>query len=97
MTLTALQNSGDAPISTDLKSTKYKKCPKAREPAYSQIKKVDKIWKEFFGHVDAVLKNGGKSDKDLNWIIENNSLLLKEMNTAVIMMQKQSEKRVSTL
>ncbi len=97
MTLTALQNSGDAPISIDLKSTKYKKCPKAREPVYSQIKKVDKIWKEFSGHADAVLKNEGKSDKDLNWIIENNSLLLEEMNTAVIMMQKQSEKRVSIL
>jgi len=97
ITLTALQNSGDAPLSIDLENTKYRKCPKAGEPAFSQLKQVDKIWKEFSGHADAVLRNGEKFDESLKWIVENNSLLLKEMNTAVTMMQKQSEKRVTNL
>ena len=96
-TLSALKDSGDAPLSLNLENTEYRKCPKAGEPAYSQLEKVNKIWKDFAGHIESVLKNNGTSDKDMAWIVKNNLLLLKEMNAAVGMMQKQSEGRVSTL
>ena len=96
-TLLALKDSGNAPISLNLNDTEYRKCPKAEEPVYSQLEKISKIWVDFKGHLEAVLKNNETSDKSLEWIIKNNSLLLSEMNIAVTMMQKKSEKRVSTL
>jgi len=96
-TLSALKDSGDAPLSLDLKNTAYRKCPKAKEPAYSQLEKVNKIWKEFSDHIEGVIENEGTSEKDLAWIAKNNLLLLKTMNAAVSMMQKQSEGKVSTL
>ena len=96
-TLSALKDSGDAPLSLDFKNMAYRKCPKAREPAYSQLEKVHNIWKKFSGHIEGVLKNEGTSEKDLAWIAKNNLLLLKTMNAAVSMMQKQSEGKVSML
>lgn len=96
-TLSALKDSGEAPLSLDLKKTEYRSCPKAKEPAYSQLEKVSSIWKEFAKHIDAVLESNGNVNEDLSWIIKNNVALLKEMNTAVGMMQKQSEGKVSRL
>ena len=96
-TLAALKDSGNAPMSLDLKNMEYRNCPKAREPAYGQLEKVNKIWKDFTEHIEAVLNNKVTSDEELAWIVKNNLLLLKEMNKAVGMMQKQSEGRVSSL
>ena len=45
-TLSALKDSGDAPLSLDLKKAEYRWCPKAKEPAYSQLEKVNPIWRE---------------------------------------------------
>ena len=96
-TLSALKNSGEAPLSLDLKQTAYRACPKAREPAYGQLEKVSKLWKKFSNRMQAVLKAEGGVEKNLSWIIQNNVPLLNEMNTAVGMMQTQSEERVSRL
>ena len=96
-TLSALKDSGDAPLSLDLKNTVYRKCPRAMEPAYSQLEKVNKIWKKYSGDIEGVLKSEETSEKDMAWIVKNNLLLLKTMNTAVGMMQKQSEAKVSML
>ncbi|MCD6274081.1 MAG: type IV pili methyl-accepting chemotaxis transducer N-terminal domain-containing protein [Deltaproteobacteria bacterium] len=96
-TLSALKDSGEAPIALDLTQTAYRKCPKAREPAYSQLEKVSGIWKEFSARIGAVLAGKDNSGKDFNIIVKTNTRLLAEMNKAVGMMQKQSESRVSQL
>ncbi len=96
-TLSALKDSGLAPLSLDLKTTKYRFCPKAKEPALTQLGKVHKMWKAFESNVNAIIQDTGNSQENLQWILKNNIPLLKEMNKAVVMMQKQSENRVKQL
>ena len=96
-TLSALKDSGEAPLSLDLKQTAYRACPKAKEPAYGQLEKVSKLWKKFSNRMQVVLRAEGDVEKNLSWIMQNNGLLLNEMNTAVGMMQVQSEEKVSRL
>lgn len=96
-TLTALANSGRAPLGLDPDNTKYQQCPKVTEPAYSQLKKVKMLWDDFSAHVDDYLKKPVDGKEALAFIETHNMNLLKEMNTAVGMMQKQSEARVRQL
>lgn len=96
-TLFALTGSGKAPLSLNLDTTKYRDCPKAMQPVYGQLKKVCAIWKDFSGHINAILDNKDTSGIHMNWIVNNNIKLLKTMNKAVGMMQKQSEARVAGL
>jgi len=96
-TLSALKDSGDAPLSLNLKDSEYRWCPQAKEPAFSQLEKVKTLWIKFSEHIQAVINNPETANDDLNWVLDNNLLLLKEMNAAVVMMQKQSEARVGAL
>jgi len=96
-TLSALKDSGDAPLSLNLKDTEYRWCPKANDPAFSQLKKVKLLWDKFSEHIEAVLNNPEAAEDGFNWVLNNNLSLLKEMNAAVVMMQKQSEARVGAL
>lgn len=96
-TLTALTDSGRAPLGLDPDNTEYQQCPKATEPAYSRLKKVKTIWDDFSVHVNDYLKDPVNGKENLAFIETHNMILLKEMNTAVGMMQKQSEARVRQL
>jgi methyl-accepting chemotaxis protein len=93
ITLIALADSGKAPLSLNLKG-EYADCPKAVEPALSQLNKVKKIWKDFSSHMNNALS--GKTTS-LKYIEKNNITLLKEMNKAVGMLQKISEKKIKNL
>lgn len=93
-TLRALKGSGNAPLTLDLDGA-YRSCPKADEPAYSQLIQVDNLWQDFSNHMNRVLDS--PSEENLNWILQNSNTLLGEMNKAVVMMQKQSESKISTL
>jgi len=97
MTLSSLMNSGNAPLSLNLQTTKYRACPKAKEPAYSQLMKVSQIWEEFSKHLNDILSDNKDTQKKMVWVMNNNVPLLKEMNKAVGMMQKQSEGNVTKL
>jgi len=94
ITLTALKNSGNAPVTLDLLTTTYRYCPRAKEPAYAQLQKVEQIWKSFMKNVEINLSS---SKVHLDWIMNNSMILLKEMDKAVVMMQNQSESKVSLL
>ena len=96
-TLAALKDSGRAPISLNIKKTQYRSCPKAKEPVYSQLEKVSRMWKNFSACFKVVLAGKDVSGKNLDTIIRTNDTLLQEMNRAVGMMQKQSEARVKQL
>ena len=96
-TLTALKDSGEAPLSIDLQKAEYRYCPQAKEPAFTQLGKVSDLWRKFSEHLNSVLNNKNNAADNLKWLVENNVRLLAEMNTAVSMMQKQSERKVSRL
>ncbi len=97
-TLNALIDSGKAPVSLDL-SGKYAQCPKAAEPALSQLLKVKKTWDNFSMHMKKALASDIKntSHESMAYIKKNNLKLLGAMNKAVGMMQHLSEKKVSRL
>ena len=96
-TLKALKDSGKAPLAINIDDTEYRECPKAKEPIYSQLKKVENMWQDFEKHIHSVLENGKKSQESLLWVKNNNVKLLADMNTAVGMMQKMSEAKISNL
>ncbi len=92
-TLQALKESGKAPLTLSM-SGGYRQCPKAEEPAYGQLAKVQSLWNDFSAHVKRVLE--APSEDDLDWVMQNNTKLLSEMNKAVVMMQKQSEGKIAS-
>jgi methyl-accepting chemotaxis protein len=97
ITLKALSDSGNAPLGLNLETTIYADCPRAEEPAASQLSSVKRLWREFSSHMTRVLSNGDQTGPSLQYVKANNLKLLKEMNTAVGMMQKMSEKKVKHL
>ena len=96
ITLTALKNSGKAPLSLNLKDTQYRQCPAAQEPASSQLAIVKTIWDNQTPAVQNIL-NGTYTSDDLDLVHKQNIVLLKAMDKAVGMMQKQAERSVSLL
>ena len=96
-TLKALKDSGDAPLGLNLEKTEYRLCPKAQEPAWSQLAKVENLKQEFFSHLDIIIAGSSGESDSLTWVMVNNIPLLREMNKAVGMMQKQSEARIKQL
>ncbi len=97
LTLSALTNAGKAPLGLDPENSEFQECPKAQEPAYSQLLKVSELWQTFSTEVDRFLQAPADNTTALKYIEKNNIPLLKEMNTAVVMMQKQSEDKVKKL
>ncbi len=96
VTLFALKDSGKAPLGLDLKTTKYSHCPAASGEILAQLTKVAGLWKNFAPLVEKAL-SGDLSEKVLKTLHTDNLTLLKEMNKAVVMMQKKAESSVSTL
>ena len=96
ITLQALLSSGKAPLSLDL-SGAMADCPRAEEPAHAQLLKVQDLWRVFSRHMDQVISGAGEDQSSLEFITQKNLTLLKEMNTAVGMLQKISEKKVHNL
>jgi methyl-accepting chemotaxis protein len=96
VTLSALTDSGKAPLTLNIEG-EYSTCPKAIDPAFSQLNKVKGIWKDFSSNMKSILSDSENTTGNLNYIKINNLILLKEMNTAVVMLQKLSEKKVSHL
>ncbi len=96
MTLIALENSGEAPLALDLSTTKFQNLPKAKEPALSQLFKVQDIWNSFSENILKCLDNP-ESEEIINYLMDNNTVLLSEMNKAVILLQTQSERKIASL
>jgi methyl-accepting chemotaxis protein len=96
MTLAALKNSGKAPTGLDLNNTEYRFCPAAEGDILVQLQKVSTHWNAFSSTMDKVLGDT-YTEVDLKTIHVENVQLLKEMNKAVVMMQKKAEASVSRL
>ena len=91
-TLFALKDGGKAP--TDLKMSKFRECPPAQDAKVKkQLEEVVSLWKPFQTHIHKFIKSSSTDNESLNFVVKNNINLLKEMNTAVGMMQNLSEKK----
>jgi len=97
LTLSALTDSGRAPLGLDLDDTRFRDCPEAVGPVRRQLGRVRALWIPFRTRIEALLSGEGDGDAQVAWLLANNLPLLAEMNKAVGMMQAQSERRVRTL
>jgi len=87
-TLKALIYGGEAAL--DLKMTKFTTLPPAQnQKIKNQLLKVKNMWDTFYANVNSYLEN--KKEENLDYVLDHNIQLLKEMNKAVFMMQKDSE------
>ena len=89
-TLKALTYGGKASI--DLKMTKFVELPPANDKKIvTQLQKVGRLKDKFYTNLMKFINT--KDKKALNYLLTHNIELLKEMNKAVFMMQKDSEKK----
>ena len=93
-TLNALINGGKVPL--DLSMTRFTVIEGAKEKnVLDQLKKADAMWKEFKKNINSFLESGSK--KSLEYVLRNDMKLLSELNKAVLMMQRSSEKSLGTV
>ncbi|SCY05758.1 methyl-accepting chemotaxis protein [Desulfoluna spongiiphila] len=97
LTLKALTDSGNAPLTLNLNTTAFRHCPAARGEVRHRLEKVSSLWDAFYGHLETIVSGGSGADDSLAWVKANNLALLGEMNKAVLLMQKASEKKLSLL
>ncbi|WP_051294728.1 methyl-accepting chemotaxis protein [Maridesulfovibrio bastinii] len=93
-TLKALILGGPAPI-TFKPDGKTRNLPPSSSPAKDQLEKVNSMWEKFKKSLNNVLQH--EDVQSLSYIMSNNVPLLKEMNKAVLMLQKQSEAKTSLI
>lgn len=93
MTLGALADSGLAPLTLDPEGPKAE-LPHATPTVYAQLGKVRDVWAAYKAHVDKAVATG---KADVAEISKGSVVVLKTMNAAVVMMQGESEKRITTL
>ena len=95
VTLHALLEGGNIPV--DLSMTKFRKVePVKNEKVRAQLAKVLSLWKPFKLNIEKVAAN--PQDKgSIEYVLNNNVPLLKEMNRAVFLMQKASERITNML
>lgn len=94
VTLSGLLNGGEAPITLD-PAGKKRLIPAAAEPAAGQLREVKKLWTDFQKEMNKFVEKQDYSG--VSFVRKNNVPLLKAMNKAVGMMQKQAEGKVKTL
>ncbi len=63
------------------------------EKIFTQLEKVHKLWTKFYSNVNKIIENP-KDDAALNYLLQNNIELLKEMNKAVKMFEVDSRQRL---
>ena len=93
-TLIALKDGGDAPL--DLSMTEFEAIPAIEnKETKAQLEKVMSSWNTFKQKIESVLENNDASS--MNYIIDNNTKLLDEMDAAVVMMQHDAEGKITRL
>ncbi len=89
-TLTSLISGGDAPV--DLNMNVFKSIPASQnEDIKKELEKIKSLWTQFKQKLEVVISSGPDAES-LAYIRDTNIKLLAEMNKAVVLMQKDSEK-----
>ena len=92
-TLEALSDSGEAPLTTDPTGA-MAKLPAASSAVHVQLVKVSDLWVAYKAEIEKAVTSG---EPDVVKISSQSVEVLKTMDTAVVMMQGESEDRVFTL
>ncbi|NDV21782.1 methyl-accepting chemotaxis protein [Desulfovibrio sp. JC022] len=93
-TLAALANSGQAPLTLNVNGPSAS-IPKPETTVATQLRKVDSVWDEYSEMVESILDGSKQISPDA---LSGKSLsLLKEMNAAVVMLQKNAENNTRML
>ncbi|TIH18519.1 HAMP domain-containing protein [Marinifilum sp. JC120] len=93
-TLTALTNSGQAPLTLNVNGPTAS-IPEPETTVATQLRKVDSVWNEYSEMVESIINGSKQISPDA---LSGKSLsLLKEMNAAVVMLQKNAENNTRML
>ncbi len=90
-TLAALKDSGMAPTGLVMRNSKFRYCPPAKGPAKDALEKVTLLWKKFKDKAKQFIEAKEGGEEALDFMVNNSLPLLKTMNQAVGLLQKQSE------
>ncbi len=96
MTLTALKDGGDAPLTLNPNGEKRKLYGAGTDNIQKQLEDVKEIWTPFLQHIKTAIQTGDFKNTGEH-VIKNNILLLKKMNMAVEMLQVNAEANVGVL
>ncbi len=95
-TLQALEMGGPAPL--DLQMVNMRETPPATAAVAAQLRRVDDLYRPYRTHARAILDGSSEQRQaGVRYVMQNNTELLSEMNTAVNLMQTEAERRVSLL
>ena len=94
LTLTSLMDSGPAPITLN-PDGETRMLPRAHGAVLEQLSQVKKLWLPFKSNLEKVINK--QDTAAIEYVMQNNIKLLKQMNMAVGMMQAEAEKKVSLL
>ncbi len=97
-TLKCLIGSGKALTTLNVKGPTHW-IPPARGEALKQLKKVNSLWIPFKKNIEMAMESSDMKmvDKAIDYVLTHNIELLKEMNKAVGLLQKQADKNVTLL
>jgi len=93
-TLNVLTHSGNAPLTLDINGPSAT-IPKPDNKVAEQLNKVNSIWTDYSKMVDSILSGSDKISPDT--MSAKSMTLLKEMNKAVVMLQKNAEHNTQML
>lgn len=95
-TLFALRGGGPAPL--DLQMVNVRNVPPASQATGVQLQRVQSLYDSYRKQARAILDGTGTGRAaGVSYIIQHNTELLSEMNTAVNLMQSEAERRVELL
>jgi methyl-accepting chemotaxis protein len=96
MTLIALRDGGPAPL--NLEMTRMRQLPPASTPEIAkQLDAVAASWEPFKKSMTEIIRSNGTDTKAGHAVMASNLALMDQMNTAVNLMQQDSEQKVNVL
>jgi len=97
MTLQALIDGGDAPLTLDPSSPQRARCSKTGGETRERLEKVRASWVPLTTQVEKILAGSGDVPGAMRTLLQSNTRLLAETNSAVESMHQTSETRIRAL
>ncbi len=100
VTLKALRDGGKAPLDINNPNDPGKQValpPAKYKDVYDQLTKVMNLWVPFRQNVEKIIESSGRDNGALEYILNNNLTLLKEMNSAVTLFQNHADDKVTLM
>jgi methyl-accepting chemotaxis protein len=95
-TLLALKDGGSAPVNFDMTVMRPTSAPTS-ESVKKQLESVASMWAPFKKSLELVIQTSGTDETSINSVADSNLKLMGEMDSAVTLMQTDSEKKIQLL